>query len=57
MVAKGLSWALRAHPTRNRQVVVDVLHRFDETIAPRMRREVCNKLESGLNPNPPKDGV
>ena len=48
MVVKALSWALRElihwHPT----AVADFLERHDQSLASRVKREVRNKLATGL---------
>jgi len=52
MVAKGLSWALRELSKRDRQAVSDFIDRHEPVLAARVRREVRNKLRSGLkNPS------
>lgn len=48
MVAKGLSWALRAVIQHDREGVADFLARHDEALPALVRREVRNKLETGL---------
>ncbi len=48
MVAKGLSWALRELSKRDRQATVEFVERHEAVIASRVRREVGNKLRSGL---------
>jgi hypothetical protein len=48
MVVKGLSWALRALLERDRAAVEGFLDRHGDGVAPRVRREVGNKLRSGL---------
>ena len=48
MVAKGLSWALRELSKRDSPAVSDFLDRHEPVLAARVRREVRNKLRSGL---------
>ncbi|MFL5295529.1 MAG: DNA alkylation repair protein [Phenylobacterium sp.] len=48
MVEKGLSWALRELSKRNRAVVEGFMAEMGEGLAPRVRREVRNKLATGL---------
>ena len=48
MVVKGLSWALRELAPRDRVAVARFLEEHDGVTAARMRREVRNKLETGL---------
>lgn len=48
MVVKALSWALRELSKRNRRAVEQFLHRYDQIMAPRVKREVANKLRTGL---------
>jgi 3-methyladenine DNA glycosylase AlkD len=48
MVVKALSWALRALVTWDREAVRDFLEAHDRALAARVRREVRNKLETGL---------
>ena len=48
MVVKALSWALRELIYWNPPAVADFLARHDQTLAPRVKREVRNKLETGL---------
>jgi 3-methyladenine DNA glycosylase AlkD len=48
MVVKGLSWALRELSVRDRKSVEGFLHCHGDGVAPRVRREVGNKLRSGL---------
>lgn len=55
MVAKGLSWALRALAEHDRGAVADFIQRHDSSIASLVRREVRNKLETGFkNPKRPR---
>ena len=52
MVVKGLSWALRELSKRNPAAVKAFVKRYDRQLAPRVRREVTNKLRTGLkNPH------
>ena len=48
MVVKGLSWALRELSKSDKQATFDFLSKHDSVIASRVRREVGNKLRSGL---------
>ena len=48
MVVKALSWALRELIHWDPTAVADFLEQHDQAIAPRVRREVRNKLETGL---------
>jgi 3-methyladenine DNA glycosylase AlkD len=48
MVVKALSWALRALVVHDRDAVQAFLRQFDRVIAARVKREVTNKLETGL---------
>ena len=53
MVVKALSWALRELAKRDRQTVETFLSENQTTLAPRVLREVNNKLKTGLkNPKP-----
>ena len=53
MVVKALSWALRELAKRDRRAVEQFLTSYDGRLAPRVRREVGNKLHTGLkNPRP-----
>jgi 3-methyladenine DNA glycosylase AlkD len=47
MVAKGLSWALRALIPTDPTAVEDFLAEHDEVLAARVKREVRNKLNTG----------
>jgi 3-methyladenine DNA glycosylase AlkD len=47
MVVKALSWALRELAVRDPQAVRGFLAARGDTLAPRVRREVRNKLETG----------
>lgn len=54
MVVKALSWALRELSKRDRASVRKFLDEHNDVLAPRVIREVSNKLETGLkNPRPP----
>ena len=54
MVVKALSWALRELAKRDPASVEAFLVRHQKTLAPRVRREVANKLRTGLkNPRRP----
>ena len=48
MVVKGLSWALRELAERDSDAAARFLDRHDTVIASRVRREVNNKLSTGL---------
>jgi 3-methyladenine DNA glycosylase AlkD len=48
MVVKALSWALRAAIEHDRAAVEDFLAAHDERLAARVKREVRNKLATGL---------
>lgn len=48
MVVKGLSWALRELVPWDREAVARFLEEHDGVIAARVKREVRNKLETGL---------
>ena len=48
MVLKALSWALRALVRHDEQSVRAFLARNETSLAPRVRREVGNKLRTGL---------
>jgi 3-methyladenine DNA glycosylase AlkD len=53
-VAKAMSWALRALATRDPDSVQAFLANNDEALAARVKREVRNKLKTGLkNPSRP----
>ena len=47
MVAKALSWALRALSVVDREAVVAFLERHDAELPSRVRREVGAKLATG----------
>jgi len=53
MVVKALSWALRKCVAFNPQAVRDFLAEYDTVLAARIKREVENKLRTGLK-NPGK---
>jgi 3-methyladenine DNA glycosylase AlkD len=55
MVAKALSWALREAAKRDSEAVRRFLAQHESTLAPRILREVRNKLRTGLK-NPRKRG-
>jgi 3-methyladenine DNA glycosylase AlkD len=60
MVEKAMSWALRALALRDRGAVEAFLDAYAETLAARVRREVGNKLRTGLKnpkPSPQAEGV
>ena len=48
MVVKGLSWALRELVPWDKPAVVGFLEEHDDVLAARVKREVRNKLETGL---------
>lgn len=48
MVVKALSWALRELSKRDPAAVTDFLAEHEKTLAPRVLREVGNKLRTGL---------
>jgi 3-methyladenine DNA glycosylase AlkD len=48
MVVKALSWALRELSKRDRSAVEGFLEQHAERLAPRVIREVTNKLRTGL---------
>lgn len=57
MVVKALSWALRELIIWDPTAVADFLEQHDQVLAPRVKREVRNKLETGLkNPQLQPDG-
>jgi len=53
MVVKGMSWALRDLLKRDREAVESFLEKHESEMAPRVKREVRNKLTTGLK-NPRK---
>jgi 3-methyladenine DNA glycosylase AlkD len=48
MVVKALSWALRELVVWDPEAVRRFLEAHDDVLAPRIRREVRNKLDTGL---------
>ncbi len=48
MVVKALSWALRELSKRDRRAVESFVRSYQEVLASRARREVQNKLHTGL---------
>lgn len=48
MVAKGMSWALRDLSKRDRQAVEQFLQEYDNVLPALVKREVRNKLVTGL---------
>jgi 3-methyladenine DNA glycosylase AlkD len=48
MVVKALSWALRALAVHDPAAVRTFLEEYETVLAPRVKREVRNKLETGL---------
>lgn len=55
MVEKALSWALRMLVRWDSESVADFLQAYEDVLAARVKREVNNKLETGLK-NPRKAG-
>ncbi len=55
MVVKAMSWALRELVVHDAQAVRDFLDRHEPVLAARVKREVRNKLRTGLK-NPPRTG-
>jgi len=53
-VVKGLSWALRELVKVNPKAVEEFLEKYQDRLAARVKREVRNKLTTGLK-NPKKD--
>jgi 3-methyladenine DNA glycosylase AlkD len=53
MVVKAMSWALRELAKREPAVVADFIRDEEDRLAPRARREVLNKLKTGLK-SPPR---
>ena len=48
MITKALSWALRELSKTDHQSVTEFMKKHDQHLAGRVRREVWNKLETGL---------
>jgi len=48
MVVKALSWALRELSKRDRSAVESFMKRYAQGLAPRVIREVSNKLKTGV---------
>jgi 3-methyladenine DNA glycosylase AlkD len=48
MVVKAMSWVLRELAVHNPQAVRQFLTEYDEVLAARVKREVRNKLRTGL---------
>ena len=48
MVVKAMSWALRELVPHDPEAVRDFLMRYEDVLAARVKREVRNKLETGL---------
>jgi hypothetical protein len=48
MIVKALSWALRALAVHNPEAVTDFLSTHENVLAARVKREVRNKIETGL---------
>jgi 3-methyladenine DNA glycosylase AlkD len=48
MVVKALSWALRELVVHDHRAVRNFLDKYDQVLASRIKREVTNKLETGL---------
>jgi len=58
MVVKGMSWALRELIPIDRESVERFLGQHDAVLAARVKREVRNKLTTGLkNPRPKRNGA
>jgi 3-methyladenine DNA glycosylase AlkD len=55
MVVKAMSWALRELAKPNPRQVEDFIEQENESLAPRVKREVSNKLKTGLK-NPRRSG-
>jgi hypothetical protein len=55
MVAKALSWALRALAVCDAKAVKEFLGEYDGVLAARVKREVKNKIRTGLK-NPRRQG-
>ena len=54
MVVKALSWALRELVVHDHKAVRNFITKYDQVLASRIKREVINKLETGLkNPRNP----
>lgn len=55
MVVKAMSWALRGLVVHDPDAVRDFLNRYGDQLAARVKREVRNKIETGLkNPKGPR---
>jgi len=48
MIVKAMSWALRALAVHDPSAVNKFLKKYDEELAARVKREVCNKMKTGL---------
>ena len=48
MVQKAMSWALRSLVVHDKESVSDFLYDHDDALAARVKREVRNKIETGL---------
>ena len=48
MINKALSWALRELSKTDKQAVTEFLNKYENRLAGRVRREVWNKIETGL---------
>ena len=58
MVVKALSWALRALVVHDEEAVSDFLEEHEEVLAARVKREVRNKIATGLkNPRGGRDAT
>ena len=55
MVAKAMSWALRELVVHEAEAVQEFLDEYDQVLAARVKREVNNKLKTGLK-NPIQKG-
>jgi 3-methyladenine DNA glycosylase AlkD len=57
MVVKALSWALREAAKREPEGVRQFLSKYESSLAPRVLREVRNKLRTGLKNPRKRDGA
>ncbi len=48
MINKAMSWALRELSKTDRQSTIDFMEKFDDRLHGRVRREVWNKINTGL---------
>lgn len=56
MVQKAMSWALRTLVVHDREAVSDFLEDYHDSLAARVKREVRNKLDTGLK-NPRRNRI